>query len=50
VALADTVMALAANVAMEERAHERLEFKNSWYDPSSPDVPEGKPRNIAAGG
>jgi predicted dehydrogenase len=41
VALADAVMALTANQAM--RTGTRIEFKDSWYDPNSDDVPDAKP-------
>jgi predicted dehydrogenase len=38
VAMADAIMALTANRAMERM--ERIEFKDSWFDPASPDTPE----------
>ncbi len=38
VAMADAIMALTANRAMAR--HERVEFKDSWFDPDSPDTPE----------
>lgn len=38
VAMADAIMALTANRAMERM--ERIEFKDSWFDPDSPDTPE----------
>lgn len=41
VGLADAVMALAANVAI--KGNTRIEFKDSWYDPASPDVPDPVP-------
>jgi predicted dehydrogenase len=43
-ALADAVMALVANIAIRSGA--RIEFKDAWYDPNSPEAPEaagGKP-------
>jgi predicted dehydrogenase len=42
VALADSVMALTANVAMAERRNERVEFQAAWYDPASSEVPDAK--------
>ncbi|MBY0588380.1 Gfo/Idh/MocA family oxidoreductase [bacterium] len=44
VGLADAVMALAANVAIKKG--QRLEFKESWYDPASTDVPDEVPKNL----
>jgi predicted dehydrogenase len=41
VALADAVMALAANVAMKDGR--RLEFDEKWYDPDAADVPDPVP-------
>ena len=38
VAMADAVIALTSNLAM--RTKQRIEFKPSWFDPESPDVPE----------
>ncbi|MCA9025240.1 MAG: Gfo/Idh/MocA family oxidoreductase [Planctomycetaceae bacterium] len=38
VAMADAIMALTANRAMAR--HERVVFKDSWFDPDSPDTPE----------
>ena len=38
VAMADAIMALTANRAMER--HERIEFKDAWFDPDAPDTPE----------
>ena len=46
VALADAVMALTANVAM--RAGQRIEFKETWYDPSSKEVPDAVPGKSGA--
>jgi predicted dehydrogenase len=46
VALADTVMALAANA---ERKNERIEFQTRWYDPAAPEVPDPRPTNGVAG-
>jgi predicted dehydrogenase len=45
VAMADAIVALTANDAM--RRHERIVFKDSWFDATStevPDDPEKKPR------
>ncbi|MEZ6147584.1 MAG: hypothetical protein R3B91_19600 [Planctomycetaceae bacterium] len=36
--MADAIMALTANRAMAR--HERVVFKDSWFDPDSPDTPE----------
>ena len=38
VALADAVVALVSNTAMQERR--RIEYKPEWFDASKPDVPE----------
>ena len=38
VAMADAVMALTANLAMA--THKRIEFKDEWFDPNNPAVPE----------
>lgn len=46
VALADAVMALAANVAMKNK--QKMEFRDSWYDPSSDEVPDAKPEHPLA--
>jgi predicted dehydrogenase len=48
VAMADAVMALSANVAM--RGKRRLDFKPTWYDPASSDVPDGKNAALAGAG
>ncbi|MGL6075353.1 MAG: Gfo/Idh/MocA family protein [Fimbriiglobus sp.] len=40
VAMADAILALTANLAMEH--HERIEFKPEWFDSDKPDVPETK--------
>jgi len=40
VAMADAIIALTANHAM--RTHQRIEFKESWFDPKSEDVPPGE--------
>lgn len=42
VALGDAVMALTSNQAM--RMNQRIEFKEAWYDPSSPEVPDAVPK------
>jgi predicted dehydrogenase len=39
VAMADAVIALAANKAMKTRT--RIEFEDGWFDPASPATPEG---------
>ncbi|MSR30297.1 MAG: Gfo/Idh/MocA family oxidoreductase [Gemmataceae bacterium] len=39
VAMADAIIALTANLAMKKK--QRIEFKESWFDPTSPDVPDG---------
>ncbi len=38
VAMADAIMALTGNLAMKYR--KRIEFKDSWFDPTSDDAPE----------
>ena len=40
VAMADAIMALTANLAMEKR--ERIAFEDAWFNTDSPDVPETK--------
>lgn len=45
VALADTVMALTANVAM--RKQEPVIFQDSWYDPASEDAPDTQASAVA---
>lgn len=47
VALADAVMALASNVAMQEKT--KLKFDDAWYDPNSDAVPDAKPETPLAG-
>jgi predicted dehydrogenase len=37
VAMADAIVALTANAAMESR--QRIEFRPEWFDPASPEVP-----------
>lgn len=37
--MADAIMALTANIAMEKR--QRVEFKEEWFDPTNPATPEG---------
>lgn len=44
VALADAVMALTCNIAM--RTGKRIEFRDAWYDPQSPDVPDERPEAV----
>jgi hypothetical protein len=38
VAMGDAIIALVSNMAMKQR--KRIEFKDSWFDPKSPEVPE----------
>ena len=38
VAMGDAVIALVSNMAMKQRR--RIEFRESWFDPKSPEVPE----------
>jgi predicted dehydrogenase len=38
VAMADAIMALTANLAMKHQ--KRIEFKDTWFDPDSDEVPE----------
>jgi predicted dehydrogenase len=40
VAMADAILALTANMAMEKR--QRIEFEDAWFDPESSEVPETK--------
>jgi predicted dehydrogenase len=40
VAMADAIIALSANMAMEKRT--RIEFEDNWFKPESGDVPETK--------
>jgi hypothetical protein len=37
-AMADAIIALTSNLAMQE--HRRIEFKEEWFDPASPEVPD----------
>lgn len=37
--MADAIMALTANIAMEKR--QRIEFKDDWFDPTKEATPEG---------
>ena len=39
-ALADAVIALTTNIAMQRR--ERIEFKDEWFDIASDETPEGE--------
>ncbi|HEV3163737.1 MAG TPA: Gfo/Idh/MocA family oxidoreductase [Isosphaeraceae bacterium] len=48
VALADAVIALTSNLAMRQK--KRIEFKESWFDYTSPDVPDGSANDLAMGG
>lgn len=45
VAMADAIMALTANLAMEKR--KRIVFKPDWFDPASDAAPETDPEVIA---
>lgn len=45
VALADAVMALTSNLAI--RTGKRIEFKDTWYDPASTDVPDKVPEDMS---
>ncbi len=40
VAMADAILALTANMAMDRR--QRIEFDPKWFQPDTPDVPEAK--------
>jgi len=44
VAMADAIMALTANLAMEKQ--KRIVFKDEWFDPDSPAVPETDPQVV----
>ncbi len=46
VALADAVIALTSNIAMHQKR--RIEFKPSWFDWQSPDVPENDASQLAS--
>ena len=46
VALADAVIALTSNIAMRQKR--RIEFKPSWFDWQSPDVPENDASQLAS--
>ena len=46
VALADAVIALTSNIAMREKR--RIEFQEAWFDPKSPEVPDGKTTSAVA--
>jgi hypothetical protein len=41
VAMADAIMALTANLAMKHK--KRVVFKDEWFDPANPAVPETDP-------
>ena len=45
VAMADAIMAMTANLAMDNR--KRIVFKDAWFDPDSPAVPETDPDCLA---
>jgi hypothetical protein len=36
--MADASIALTTNLSMKKR--QRIEFKDAWFDPASPDVPD----------
>jgi hypothetical protein len=40
VAMADAILALGANMAMDKRV--RIEFDENWFKADSPEVPETK--------
>ncbi|RLS55061.1 MAG: gfo/Idh/MocA family oxidoreductase [Planctomycetota bacterium] len=44
VAMADAIMALTANLAMEKK--KRIEFRDEWFDPKSDAVPETDPQVV----
>jgi predicted dehydrogenase len=44
VAMGDAIMALTCNLAMKHR--KRIEFKEEWFDPNSPAVPENDPQIV----
>ena len=39
VAMADAIIALTSNIAMKKK--QRIDFKESWFDPTSAEVPDG---------
>jgi hypothetical protein len=39
VAMADAIIALTSNIAMKKK--QRIDFNESWFDPTSADVPDG---------
>ena len=45
VALADAVIALTSNLAMKQKR--RIEFKDAWFEYTSPEVPEGSDHAVA---
>lgn len=45
VAMADAIIALTSNIAMA--THQRIEFKDAWFDFESPEVPDGSPGTLA---
>ena len=40
VAMADAILALTANMAMDRK--QRIVFEDNWFDPTKDDVPETK--------
>ncbi|MDA1214139.1 MAG: gfo/Idh/MocA family oxidoreductase, partial [Planctomycetota bacterium] len=45
VAMGDAIMALTSNLAMKHK--KRIVFKEEWFDPDSPAVPEDDPEVLA---
>jgi hypothetical protein len=42
--MADAIMAITANLAMKHK--KRVAFKDEWFDPTNPAVPETDPEII----
>src|SRR5262249_10860095 len=42
VAMADAIIALTSNISMGRK--QRIEFKDEWFDPNSPEVPDADVR------
>jgi len=42
--MADAIMALTANIAMDRR--QRIEFKDEWFDPTNPAAPDLDPKYL----
>lgn len=47
VAMADAIMALTSNLAMKYK--KRVVFKDEWFDPANPAVPENDPEIVGVG-